>query len=235
MLEVSPLSEEPEYFKLRDRLRGGFVMFVGLVISFGTTLWAKEQIRPRGPHGASISRTKGVVGFPMAVDGVKSLAVAQKLGRGRAFRGMILDGVKSDGTLNLAFGRTNVKYVFQANATRNTAKNIPNQPAPPFMVCPRQVVKLKREGMIAEGDRPNATCPSELGHPLQKPRCGAKEVWEKALAKGASKEESARLEFYQSKVGPAWRFQLPRTQFAINLSDDCKREIRAEDAVGRVP
>jgi hypothetical protein len=74
-----------------------------------------------------------------------------------------------------------------------------------------------------------------LPAPLPLPRCGAKEVWAKAIAKGAPKNASARLDYFRSKVGPAWKFQIPSTRFLLNLTDDCKREIPFADASGKVP
>jgi hypothetical protein len=235
MLDLGPRADEPRYLLLRDRLRALFVLSLALVVSFGMILWSKEQIRPLNAYGATASRLRGVEGFPSRVDALKSLSAARRFSRNRELRGMVLDGVKFDGTLDLNPIKNSIKYVFQSSKVRSKERKQPDASTSPTWVCPRQVVKLRRDGLTAEADRLDAICPPELGAALPVPHCGPKEVWAKAIAKGATKEDLARLEYYRAKVGPAWKLQISKTHFSLSVSEDCKRELSFADAAGKVP
>jgi hypothetical protein len=40
----------------------------------------------------------------------------------------------------------------------------------------------------------------------------------------------ARIEYYRSRVGPAWKFELPGTPHKYSLYGDCGRELSEAEA-----
>jgi hypothetical protein len=102
------------------------------------------------------------------------------------------------------------------------------------MYCGKQNLHLRREGMVADPDIVDYPCPARHTDALPDPRCGPREVWQHAIQKGAQPDRLARVEYYRSRVGPAWRFELPGTRHRFSLYGDCGRELRASDAIGSV-
>jgi hypothetical protein len=45
----------------------------------------------------------------------------------------------------------------------------------------------------------------------------------------------ARIEYYRSRSGPAWRFSMPGTKHHFSLYGDCQRLLKGREARGNVP
>ena len=88
--------------------------------------------------------------------------------------------------------------------------------------------------MVADPDLADYPCPAGPKAGLPDPRCGPADVWRRAIAKGAPPDQTARIEYYRSRVGPAWRFELPATRHRFSLYGDCEHDLRPSDAVGSV-
>jgi hypothetical protein len=78
-------------------------------------------------------------------------------------------------------------------------------------------------------------CATKEKEALPDPKCSLKQVWDHALKMGAQKKRHARIEYYQSESGPAYRFNMPGTKYRFSLASDCVREIKGKDAIGAVP
>jgi hypothetical protein len=235
MLESGSVIEEPTYASQRDRWRGAFVLSLALLLSFSITLWAKDQLRLRKSQSTALSVLRGVELWPERVDALKSLNVARKVSQLSSLRGIALDGVKADGTIDLGQAKAAIKYVFQSERQRNVARPTARRPNPSNWACPKQVVKLRHEGLTVEPVHLDASCESNQKDVLPAPRCSPKEVWSRAISKGAPKKATAHLEYYRGVLGPVWKFQIPEAKFNLLLSGDCKRELSSEQASGRVP
>jgi hypothetical protein len=96
-------------------------------------------------------------------------------------------------------------------------------------------VQLRKEGLVAEADVADYPCAPGHTEPLPEPRCDLARVWAKALQKGAPKEQLARIEYYRSSAGPAWRFELAGGEHRFSVYGDCGRELDAAESAGFVP
>ena len=240
MAQSGPQADESAYLELRDRWRALFVLFCGLALSFAITLWSKERIRPRNLHRATVSSLRGVVGWPKAVDAIASLDGARRFSHVRELQGIVVDGVNGDGRLELSDNGPSVKYVFQSGPrrrrdgqTQSSATRLGGN------VCPRQIVKLNRDGLAAEPEDLSASCPREPVEPLAIPRCGPKQVIIAAAQVGFKRERLARIEYTQTKIGaapvPVWKMSVPVAHFSMVLSADCSHVYTREELNGRVP
>jgi hypothetical protein len=101
--------------------------------------------------------------------------------------------------------------------------------------CGKQNIHLRREGLVADPDQAEYPCPPQHTDALPEPRCGTREVWRRAIEKGAQRDRLARIEYYRARSGPAWRFELPGTPHRFSLYGDCGQELDPADALGSVP
>ena len=137
-------------------------------------------------------------------------------------------------TVDLSEGPGRVRYLFQS---------APGQgPQPPRatgtlarrLYCGKQNVHLRKEGLVADPDISDYPCPARHTDALPDPRCGPRDVWRRALSKGAQSDRLARIEYYRARVGPAWRFELPGTPYRFSLYGDCGRQLVPSEAAGSV-
>jgi hypothetical protein len=96
-------------------------------------------------------------------------------------------------------------------------------------------VQLRREGLVLEEDRSDAPCSARHPEPLPDPQCTLAAVWQHALAKGIPANHMARIEYYRSRQGPAYRFELVEGGESFVLYGDCKRELKGHESSGKVP
>jgi hypothetical protein len=219
----------------RDRLRGLFILVFAFAVSLGISLWAKHASEPEQSRTPAPPSTGGVVGFPRGVDPIKTLPRAQELTRRSILRGFVAEGVKANGTLDVLSGNARVRYAFQSSPGHG-----PQPPRVPGVVprrlfCGRQTVHVQRQGIYAEPDQTEALCPPTHSDTLPRPRCTLQEIWQHAIERGVSKERLARIEYYRSVAGPAWRFELPDGSQRFSVYGDCQRELSPAESVGSVP
>jgi hypothetical protein len=177
----------------------------------------------------------GIHGFPSAVDPVKSLAGARALTRRNLLRGIVMDGVRSDGTLDLSEGPGRVRYSFQSPPGHGPQPYREPGTLAKRVSCGKQNVQLRKEGLVAEPDLSDYPCPPLTLEPLPDPECTAKDIWRLARKRKVPKEGMAHLEYFRAKAGPAWRFEIAGTPHRFTVYGDCQRELHGAEAQGSVP
>lgn len=223
--------EEPDL--RRDRVIGLGIVAVAFALALGISYWAKLRSRPETSEPPGPPTTEGIAGWPDRVDPVRALSVARDLTKRTLLRGIVINGVTSDGRVDLTEGPGSVVYVFQSPPGEG--------PLPPGDISPRirrnfcglQRVRLRKEGMVAEPDNASYSCRVVHGDGLPDPRCGPREVWRHAKSRGAQGDQPAHIEYFRAKAGPAWRFSSGTTNFT--LYGDCGRELTGAEAHGTVP
>jgi len=150
-------------------------------------------------------------------------------------RGIVMEGVRSDGTLDLGEGPATVRYAFQSAPGEGAQPQRDPGTLPKRLTCGKQNVLIRKEGLVAERDIADSSCPPGGIEPLPDPKCSLHEIWHHAHRRRAPKDRLAHIEYYRSKVGPAWRFTIPGTSYSFSLYGDCKRELRGPEALGGVP
>jgi hypothetical protein len=215
----------------RDRARGLVILIFSFALGLALSLWAKRQSRPELAAPPGPPTTTGIVGFPSSVDVIKTLAGARAVTRRTLLRGIWAEGVKSDGTVDLGEGPGRARYTFQS--LEGQGPQPPHDPGtlPRRHYCGKQTVHLRHEGLVADPDVTDFPCPGQITDPLPEPRCGFADVWRHALAQGAPKNRLARIEYYRSHAGPAWRFEIPGSPQRFSLYGDCGRQLDESEAV----
>jgi hypothetical protein len=219
--------------RLRDRNMGLLIVGAAFVASLGVSFWARTKATS-GAEAPAPPTTSGVIGYPTKVDPVGSLELARSLSVRPQLRGMTITGARSDGTVDVSKPGTGVRYTFTSGRGEGPQPPRPPGTLPKRQHCGRQVVHVRGDGMAAEHDRPDAAC-IERGDPLPTPRCGPKELWAHAVAKGAPADRLATIDYYRVSAGPAWRFDIPGTPHHYVLYGDCGRELAGAEAVGSPP
>ncbi|MEZ4372186.1 MAG: hypothetical protein R3B07_15250 [Polyangiaceae bacterium] len=218
-----------------DRLRGMLIVFVTFLATLCLAWWAKWKNTPVPAEPPAEPDESAVVGFPKAIDAVATLPNARKRTPRDVLRGIVLRGVKSDGTVDITEKGSEVRYVFQSRPGEGPQPPRDPEGRPNRPYCGKQVVKVKAEGLQEDEDETKYSCSSKGFEPLPEPRCGPKEVWAHAVAASIPKDKPAQLEYYRAKAGPAWRFRIPGTRHRFSLYGDCERELKGLDEVGSVP
>ncbi len=226
----APTLSDVDAARRKDRIVGLAVVLVAFVLALGISWWAKVRSRPEvaAPPGPPI--TAGLVGFPEAVDPIKTLPAARDATRRSLLRGIWAEGVRGDGTIDLSEGPGRARYLFQSPPGQG-----PQPPREPGTLarrhhCGKQTIHLRREGLVADPDISDFPCPAQGTDHLPDPRCSFRDVWAYAIKKGAPRDQLARIEYYRSRAGPAHRFELPGTQYRFSLYGDCARELTAAEA-----
>jgi hypothetical protein len=222
------VSQRLEALRTRDK-RIGLAMIAGaFVLSLLISLWAKRVSGPEPSVAPAPPTTLGIPGFPDKIDALKALPLARRLTPRPYLRGIVIEGVKHDGTVDVNSG-AEVRYSFQSPAGQG-----PQPPRKPGVVprknnCGKQSVRITAGGIGAELDQPGIPCLLPVADPLPEPRCTLEKVWSAALRRGATKSGRARIEYYRAMAGPAWRIEVPGG-LRLNLYGDCERELARNEA-----
>jgi hypothetical protein len=230
---IAPSSLELE--RRRDRVAGTVIVVAGFVASLGISLWAKHASRPEVSAPPGPPTTEGLANFPDHVDPGASLAGARKLTRRPMLRGIVAEGVKSDGTVDLSEGPGRVRYTFQSPAGHGPQPLREPGTLPRQLYCGKQSVLLRKEGLVAERDKPDSGCVSRHIEPLPDPQCSFKQVWAEALKEGAPGDRFARIEYFRARSGPAYRFEIAGTKHRFTLHGDCERRLNGADSANVAP
>lgn len=226
--EESPLARR----RRQDRVTGLLVVSVAFTATLSISWWARLESSPEVSQPPPPASSAGLVGFPR-VDPVQALEVVRQTTPRDQLRGIVAEGVAADGTVDASkTGR--IRYVFQS--PRGVGPQPPREEMGPprQLYCGKQTVHVRETGIVVDPDMPAVTCPTVPVESLPDPRCGPKELWERAVAKGAKPDRLARVEYYRSRVGPAWRFTIPGSPVSFSLYGDCGRELPAHEATGSV-
>lgn len=230
MSKPGPILADPRYLELKDRFAGLIVLLGSMVFCIGLSLWAKGVVRPEAQVAATPSTTRGIVGWPHSVDPIATLEAAKRSSRPRDLRRITLDGVKSDGTVDLVTGPGLLTYLFHSGQRKPKPKTPTDAAAAKNNQCPRQVVRVSRDGLDPQAELKEYRCPDFVSEPLPVPKCGPRDVWLRAIARGASLRNMAHMEYYGSKSGPAWKMEIPSQRFKLFVAGDCQRDLTAQEA-----
>jgi hypothetical protein len=225
----------PDPKRSLDRIIGLLIVAVSFALCVALSIWAKEKSRPETSEPPGPPTIDGVIGYPTNVDAVDSLPAARRLSKRPLLRGFVLDGVQSDGTINVTEGPGRVRYSFQSPAGHGPQPHREPGTLAKRVTCGRQNVVLRKEGLVAEPDLADYPCTGANAEPLPDPKCSAREIWRLAKKRRVPRDRLAHLEYFRSKAGPAWRFEITGTPHSFTMYGDCKRELTGADALGTVP
>ncbi len=216
----------------RDKLNGLAVVGLAFLLSLVISLWAKRISEPEHGEPPAPPTSAGLAGWPHAVDPLAALPKARSVTRRTRLRGIVLDNVKSDGTIDTTAAGS-AHYVFQSPARHGPQPPRVPGVVPPRNLCGRQEVRIERPGLFALPDQPSIPCPPTEVEALPEPRsCSPKQVWQRALHKGVAPDRLAHIEYYHSLAGPAWRFELSGGSVRFSVYGNCTRELSAREAAG---
>lgn len=217
----------------RDKIIGMSLVAVTFGVCLGISYWAKYASRPETSEPPGPPTTVGIKGWPEKVEPVATLAGARNITKRSLLRGISVEGVRSDGTVDLTEGPGRARYVFQSAPGQGPQPVTASGVVSRFPYCGKQDVQLRREGLVADPDRPMTQCGPKAGDALPDPRCSLATIWRAAVARGIPTDKLARIEYYRAAGGPAWRFEAEGGSFV--LYGDCERELKGSAAVGHVP
>jgi hypothetical protein len=211
-------------------LAGFSIIFIAFSAALIISWKASEAVKPNIARPPAAPTSEGLAGFPGRVDPILTLGVARELSERSQLRRLLAAGVASDGTVDLAHPKGNIRYEFDSAPGEG-----PEPPRPAGTVrhsrfCGRQSVNVKSEGIYVTPDEPRAACRANAGEPLPEPRCSPAQLWALARQRGAPPEGRAVIEYYRAYDGPAWRFSLPEAQVHFTIFGDCERELTGKAA-----
>jgi hypothetical protein len=219
----------------RDKVIGLGIVAVAFAVSMLISLWAKYNSAPPESVEPDPPTTAGLTGFPKKVDPVATLARARALTQRPLFRGFVAEGVGPSGLVDVSDKGSRIRYSFQSEPGRGAQP--PREPGtlPSRTFCGRQSVVVTHEGIGAEPDAVSFPCTGTQHEALPEPKCQLSELWQRAKKKGAPPRREARIEYYRSPRGPAYRFSIPGTKHRWVVGADCERELTGKQALGSVP
>jgi hypothetical protein len=223
-------STHPVLGRRRDVLVGLAIILVAFAASIVLSSWARSVSEPMAPEPPGPPTTRGIPGWPKRVDAVKALPLARAATPRTELRAIRVDGVSSDGTINARRAGSLVRYSFQSPPGEGPQPPREPETLPRFRYCGRQKVLIVDKGLEAQPDKTDQPCASPPLEALPDPACSLRDVWARALKKGAPKKKRARIDYYRSEAGPAWRFRIPGTRHRMALSGDCKRELQGNES-----
>jgi hypothetical protein len=234
-MSLFPNPAQSSDYRRADRLRGLIIVGLTFVLCLMISVWAKRRSMPVFSAPPAPPSTVGIAGFPKAVDATKTLARARQITQRNLLRSITAEGVKSDGTIDVSLPNGRLRYSFQSALGEGPEPvrepgTLARRPS-----CGRQNVDVRKDGIVAEPDAPDAICAPKPSDPLPEPHCSLADVWAHALARGVPKERFAHIEYYRSSAGPAYRFDAPHVRGRFSLYGDCQRELDGKEAVNVAP
>src|SRR5689334_4624417 len=100
----------------RDRLAGFSIILTAFCAALVVSWKASEAVRPNLAATPAPPTSAGLAGFPQHVDPLAALPLAHSLSEREQLRRIIISSVGSDGTVDLAQPRANVRYEFDSAA-----------------------------------------------------------------------------------------------------------------------
>jgi len=220
----------------RDKLHGLLVVGVAFVASMGISLWGKHVSEPEQGSPPGPPTRLGITGWPNEVDPLKTLQTARGSTRRSLLRGIVMLGVPPNGALDLSKDGTSVRYAFQSAPGKGPQPTRVPGVVPRKNWCGRQNVRIEKMGLFVEPDRAETPCGANPEEYLPEPVCTLSQIWEQARRRGVPADAApARIEYYRSAAGPAWRFELPDGTYRFSLYGDCQRELSRHESIGSVP
>jgi hypothetical protein len=215
---------------------GLIIVAVAFMVCLALSIWAKEKSRPEMSEPPGPPTVEGIVGFPDAVKAIPTLEAARKLTRRPALRGIVIEDVMPNGTLNVNEPGARVRYTFQSPPGQGAQPHREPGTLPKRVTCGKQNVLLTKQGLVAEHDLADFPCPASGVEPLPEPQCSLFDLWRTARKRGVPRDRPAHIEYFRAKAGPAWRFEISgQPQHKFTVYGDCKRELTGLEAHGSVP
>jgi hypothetical protein len=218
----------------RDRTAGLLIVAVAFLAALTISWWAQREATSDVAPPPAPPSTEGLEGFASQLDPVGALETARGLTLREEFVGMVLTGVKPDGTVDMTQPGSSLRFTFQSERGEGPQPPRPKGTLPGRGYCGMQIVHVKSTGMVADPDKPTYPCHAKR-RALPDPRCGPKDVWDAAKKRGVPTDRAARIEYYRAQAGPAWRFELPGSRHRFSLYGDCVRDLNAAESIGSVP
>lgn len=220
----------------RDRVVGLTIVAVAFAFSLAISYWAKLKSEPEQGGPLPPPTTERIEGFPNGVSAEKNLARAREVTRRLLLRGFVVEGARSDGTVDVSKPEHGVRYSFQSPAGHG-----PQPPREPGVVprrdlCGRQSVWIRANGLAPESDNAEVSCAASPPDPLPDPDCSLEQVFKWAIEHHkVAPEALARVEYYRAHAGPAFRFESFDRSVSFAIDAECTRELTGREAAGRVP
>jgi hypothetical protein len=214
----------------RERAIGFSILFIAFCAALIVSWKAGEAVRPNVAEPPAPPTSEGLAGFPDRVDPMAALSLAHAMSEREQLRRIVLQGVASDGTVDVRDPQSTIRYELDSAAGEGPEPPRPVGTVRPMHYCGRQSVQVKSDGIAVEPDQPRAMCRPSWGEPLPDPRCGPKQLWQLALKRGAASDVRANIDYYRAQEGPAWRFTLPDRQMHFAMYGDCEHELQGAGA-----
>jgi hypothetical protein len=230
---VSPSMSPLGPARKRDRMIGLLLVATSFLACLVLSFWANEKSRPETSQPPGPPIVKGIAGYPNHVDPLATLNGARGLTKRSNLRGIVIDGARFDGTIDVSDASGRVRYAFQSGPGQGPQPRRDPGTLPKRITCGLQSISLRKEGLVAEPDQADFPCQAGGVEPLPEPQCSLHEIWKLAHRRRAPRDKPAHIEYYRSKVGPAWRFDNGSQSFTVY--GDCKRELVGAETHGSVP
>ena len=232
---VTAAAAAQERRRRQDRLVGLGIVALTFGVSMLLSLWAKHASTPPTSEEPAPPTTVGLTGYPKKLDLLAALSLARELTKRPLLRGFVADGVSSKGVIDVRDKGSSVRFSFQSAPGQGAQP--PREPGtlPTRTYCGRQNVLVKKDGIGAEPDVASFPCSSTPPTSLPDPRCRPEKLWALAKKKGVPTKSRARIEYFEARKGPAYRFSIPGTKHRFVVAEDCTRELKGKAALGNVP
>lgn len=225
----------PTVSRRRDRVYGLAIIVLAFGGCMGLSVWGMRFSTPRPAPTPLPASPDGIVGFPQAVRPFDLVERARSLTVRERFRGFEAKGVRPDGTMDMSAAGTSLRFAFQSAQGRGPQPVRKPGTLPTRRFCGTQSVLLNQAGIGALPDRPSHACGSdevtELARPLS---CSIEQLWKLAEQRRIKRKGTAVVEYFESAMGPAFRFEKDRRNFVI-AARDCKTELKGRDQRGFLP
>lgn len=226
-----PVSKE----RRRDKWMGLLIIVLAFGGCMGLSLWGMSKSTPQlapQPEPPSLER---IPGYPDHVDPLKLIDRARELSVRSKFRGFVATNVEPSGKVNLKLKTSSVRFSFQdpsgiGHQPPRQGGTLPNR-----RYCGLQSVFLRKDGIEAAMDQAERACPAAAPENLPFPKdCTLEDVWEIAEKRRVKAQGTARIEYFDSFDGPAYRFRKDRHQFVVS-ANDCSKILTGRASRGMVP
>lgn len=219
----------------KDKAVGLGIVAATFGVSMLFSLWAKHASTPPTSEEPAPPTTTGLIGYPEKIDPLAALPLARELTKRPLLRGFVADGVSPKGLIDVRDKASKVRFSFQSAPGQGAQPPRAPGTLPTRTYCGRQNVLVKKDGIGAEPDVASFPCGSKPPTALPEPRCRPEKLWALAKKKGVPTKGRARIEYFEARKGPAYRFSIPGTKHRFVVGEDCKREIKGKAALGNVP
>ncbi len=231
--------DSPRVSRKKDAAMGLSIICVAFVGCMLFSLWARDAAlsKPAPPPGLPV---KDLPGFPDEVRALELLPYARQMSVRALLQGFVAERVKPDGTLDFTKKKTSLRFSFQSAPGRGPQPPRQGGTLPVRTYCGRQSVVVGSKGMNTREDNPTVSCPRN--DPRQLPvmsQCTLEDVWKTAKRHKFKRNRPARIEYYRSRSGPAYRFikknKKGKTRSLVVSARDCRRVLTGKEQRGGVP